>query len=199
MDSSTPATPQTRNPKHAGSRANEDADKPDATPQRKSLSKRPAEFQVHGSYASRVPAVRDPKFHGSTESKQVPAYNNVPDRFELFVLGEDEKKIEYKAVTQIANAAEFTFNKEDHTLANLLRDKLFRMDQVQFVGYKVPHPLFATFELRIQTDGTISPKDVLYKASEELIRELATLDQEFTKEFELKKLAANVPNGGMEI
>nr|OQO19312.1 hypothetical protein B0A51_11618 [Rachicladosporium sp. CCFEE 5018] len=199
MDSSTPATPQKRTPKHAGSRANEDADKPDATPQRKSPSKRPAEFQVHGSYASRVPAVRDPKFHGSTESKQVPAYNNVPDRFELFVLGEDEKKIEYKAVTQIANAAEFTFNKEDHTLANLLRDKLFRMDQVQFVGYKVPHPLFATFELRIQTDGTISPKDVLYKASEELIRELATLDQEFTKEFELKKLAANVPNGGMEI
>ncbi|KAK6432760.1 DNA-directed RNA polymerase II core subunit, partial [Oleoguttula sp. CCFEE 5521] len=119
-------------------------DKADLTPQRKS-PKKPAKFQVHGSYASRVPAVRDPKFHGSTESKQVPAYNNVPDRFELFVLGEDEKKIEYKAVTQIANAAEFTFNKEDHTLANLLRDKLFRMDQVQFVGYKVPHPLFATF------------------------------------------------------
>lgn len=100
---------------------------------------------------------------------------------------------------EVANAAQFTFNKEDHTLANLLRDKLFRMEHVTFVAYKVPHPLFATFQLRVHTDGEASPKDMVIKACHELIQELQDFDQEFTKEFELKKMATSVPNGGMDI
>jgi len=102
-------------------------------------------------------------------------------------------------IPEVANAALFTFNREDHTLANLLRDKLFRLEHVTFAAYKVPHPLFATFELRVHTDGEISPKDAVLKACKELITELQALDQEFTKEFELKKMASAVPNGGMEI
>jgi DNA-directed RNA polymerase II subunit RPB11 len=103
------------------------------------------------------------------------------------------------SLTEVANAALFTFNKEDHTLANLLRDKLFRMDHCIFVAYKVPHPLFATFELRVHTDGAATPKELVTKACVELIAELQDLDQEFTKEFELKKMATSVPNGGMDI
>ena len=102
-------------------------------------------------------------------------------------------------MTEVANAALFTFNKEDHTLANMLRDKLYRMEHVTFAAYKVPHPLFATFQLRIHTDGEITPKAAIIKACGELITELQELDQEFTKEFELKKMAANVPNGGLDI
>jgi DNA-directed RNA polymerase II subunit RPB11 len=101
--------------------------------------------------------------------------------------------------TEVANAALFTFNKEDHTLANLLRDKLYRMDHVTFAAYKVPHPLFATFQLRIHTDGDITPKAAIIKACGELITELQELDQEFTKEFELKKMAANVPGAALDI
>ncbi len=81
----------------------------------------------------------------------------------------------------------------------MVRDKLYRSDHVTFAAYKVPHPLFASFQLRIHTDGEITPKDALVKACRELITELAQLDQEFTKEFELKKMAANVPNGGLDI
>ncbi|KAL1588337.1 hypothetical protein WHR41_02785 [Cladosporium halotolerans] len=124
---------------------------------------------------------------------------NAPERHELFLLGEGEKKVEMETITQVANAALFTFNKEDHTLANMVRDKLYRSDHVTFAAYKVPHPLFASFQLRIHTDGEITPKDALVKACRELITELAQLDQEFTKEFELKKMAANVPNGGLDI
>jgi len=102
-------------------------------------------------------------------------------------------------LAEVANAALFTFNREDHTLANLLRDKLFRLEHVTFAAYKVPHPLFATFELRVHTDGEISPKDAVITSCRELINELQELDQEFTKEFELKKLAATGANGGMEI
>lgn len=83
----------------------------------------------------------------------------------------------------------FIFMKEDHTLGNLLTRKLNKTDHVIFAGYQVPHPLFATFRLRIQTDGAIEPKEALTLACKDLVSELQQLDQEFTKEMELKKIA----------
>jgi DNA-directed RNA polymerase II subunit RPB11 len=83
----------------------------------------------------------------------------------------------------------FTFNKEDHTLGNLLRAKLNKSPHVLFAGYQVPHPLFATFKLRVQTDGEQTPKEAVVVACRELVAELGQLDQEFTKEWELKKIA----------
>jgi DNA-directed RNA polymerase II subunit RPB11 len=83
----------------------------------------------------------------------------------------------------------FTFNKEDHTLGNLLRAKLAKSAHVLFAGYQVPHPLFATFKLRVQTDGELTPKDAVIQACRDLVNELQMLDQEFTKEWELKKIA----------
>ena len=41
----------------------------------------------------------------------------------------------------IPSASTFTFNKEDHTLGNLLRSHLLKSPHVRFSGYKVPHPL----------------------------------------------------------
>lgn len=91
--------------------------------------------------------------------------------------------------TGVPNAAMFTFNKEDHTLGNLLRAKLVKSQHVLFAGYQVPHPLFATFKLRVQTDGEVTPKEAVVQACKDLLGELHNLDQEFTKEFELKKIA----------
>ena len=83
----------------------------------------------------------------------------------------------------------FTFNKEDHTLGNLIRAKLFKMDHILFAGYQVPHPLFATFKLRVQTDGTLPPKEAVVLACQELVKELEQLDRNFTREWELKKIS----------
>lgn len=83
----------------------------------------------------------------------------------------------------------FTFNKEDHTLANLLRAKLIKSPHVIYAAYQVPHPLFATFKLRVQTDGEVSCKEAVVQACQDLVKELQSLDQEFTKEWELKKIA----------
>ena len=41
----------------------------------------------------------------------------------------------------IPSSSIFTFNKEDHTLGNLLRSRLLQSPHVRFAGYKVPHPL----------------------------------------------------------
>ena len=41
----------------------------------------------------------------------------------------------------IPSASTFTFNKEDHTLGNLLRSQLLRSPHVKYSGYRIPHPL----------------------------------------------------------
>ena len=68
---------------------------------------------------------------------------NAPERALSFLLDEDndEQKITYAADTKVSNAGTFTLNKEDHTVANLLRMQLLRDPNVRFVGYIHPHPL----------------------------------------------------------
>ncbi|PQE34014.1 dna-directed RNA polymerase ii subunit protein [Rutstroemia sp. NJR-2017a WRK4] len=132
--------------------------------------------------------------------------SNAPERFELFILGEGEKKC-----TEAAD-----------TLANLLRAYLLKDPHVLFSGYKsmvsrtafrtprisnprntfdafcafkltsvtVPHPLFSKFELRIQTDGEITPKEALVTCCRNLVSELEVFSREFTKEFELRKMVS---------
>lgn len=46
---------------------------------------------------------------------------NTPATSESFLLGDDEKKVIVEKDTKVPNAAVFTFNKEDHTLGNLLK------------------------------------------------------------------------------
>lgn len=46
---------------------------------------------------------------------------NTPAAFESFLLFEGEKKVSIEKDTKVPNAAVFTFNKEDHTLGNLLK------------------------------------------------------------------------------
>ncbi|KAF2212712.1 hypothetical protein CERZMDRAFT_41122 [Cercospora zeae-maydis SCOH1-5] len=142
----------------------------------------------HTSHEIRTAAVLDARYKQHFESFIDPSVDQ-PDRYESFLLGEGEKKVEVEQETRVPNAAMFTFNKEDHTLGNLLRAKLAKADHVLFAGYQVPHPLFATFKLRVQTDGEITPKEAVVTACQDLVKELGQLDQEFTKEMELKKIA----------
>lgn len=83
----------------------------------------------------------------------------------------------------------FTFNKEDHTLGNLLSSRLRNEPHITFAGYKAPHPLEPKFELRVGTDGSIDPKEAVLRICMELVRELEKVGHEFTKEMELYKIA----------
>ncbi|KAI9856170.1 MAG: DNA-directed RNA polymerase II core subunit [Vezdaea acicularis] len=133
--------------------------------------------------------------HGTIRSSME---TNTPDRFELFLLQEGQKKVTEEPDTRIPNSTLFTFNAEDHTLGNLLRARLLRNDVVTFAGYRVPHPLTATFELRVQTDGSITPKQALTQACREIVQDLSALGTQFTREWELKKqeMANDAGNGG---
>ncbi|KAL8713534.1 MAG: hypothetical protein Q9220_002396 [cf. Caloplaca sp. 1 TL-2023] len=124
------------------------------------------------------------------------AEENVSNRFELFLLGDGEKKVTEEADTRIPSTSVFTFNKEDHTLGNMLRARLLQSPHVLFSGYKVPHPLFSKFILRVQTDGTLTPRQALVQACKDLVTDLGLLSREFTKEWELRKMVGEDMNGG---
>ena len=61
--------------------------------------------------------------------------------------------------------------------------------------FQVPHPLFAKFELRIQTDGQITPKEALVAATTDLIQELAQLKKNFDHAYNITKLVSAGQNG----
>lgn len=99
---------------------------------------------------------------------------NAPERSASFLLDEDsgELKITYSADTKVSNAGTFRFNKEDHTVGNLLRMQLLRDPSVRFAGYIHPHPLVHYIDLKIQTNSsTVAPVEVLSSAIEDLANE----------------------------
>ncbi|KAF2740487.1 RBP11-like subunits of RNA polymerase [Polyplosphaeria fusca] len=109
-------------------------------------------------------------------------------RFELFLLDENEKKVDSKDETRVPNTTVFTFNKEDHTLGNLISQRLHKYPYVTFSAYKVPHPLFAKFELRISTDGSVSPQDALVTCCRDVITDLDALNRSFQTEWLGKRI-----------
>lgn len=64
----------------------------------------------------------------------------------------------------------------------------------------MPHPLVPKFELRVQTDGEITPKEAVITACHELVKDLGIFAREFTKEYELRKMvgATQQQNGTHE-
>lgn len=115
---------------------------------------------------------------------------NAPDRFELFLLAEGESKLKIDPDTKSPNAVVVTFEKEDHTLGNLLRSELLYDPKVLFAAYKVEHPFFARFKLRIQTVEGYDPKDALKNACNSIINKLGILRANFETEWNLQTLAS---------
>ncbi|KAI9718827.1 MAG: DNA-directed RNA polymerase II core subunit [Chrysothrix sp. TS-e1954] len=113
---------------------------------------------------------------------------NTPDKVQELFREKGEQFIKVEPETRVQNCAVFHFSKEDHTLGNLLRDRILADECVLFSGYKVPHPLFAKFELRVQTDGSKTPKQAVLDASTALISDLDKLNNEFSKEYALAQL-----------
>jgi DNA-directed RNA polymerase II subunit RPB11 len=186
--------------------------------------------------AARRPFTQSPAIHDGARNPAVHSNINIPDRFELFILAEGEKKITEAPDTRkfiyqplfrcyisfkgsqiylgTPNSSIFTVNKEDHTLGNLLRAHLLKDPHVLFAGYRgkffscspsvacilistVPHPLFASFELRVQTDGEITPKEALAACCKGIVSDLGQLSREFTKEFELRKMVGGEGSGNI--
>lgn len=57
-------------------------------------------------------------------------------RFEAYLLADGEKKCTEAIDTRTPNTSIFTINKEDHTLANMMRAHLLKDPDIMFAGYK---------------------------------------------------------------
>jgi DNA-directed RNA polymerase II subunit RPB11 len=72
--------------------------------------------------------------------------------------------------------------------SNLLvaRRQLLANPAVLFAGYKVPHPLHPYFIIKLQTDGTATPTQIVDQACTTLIGQLNLLSSKFAREFSFK-------------
>ncbi|KAH8917909.1 DNA-directed RNA polymerase II [Atractiella rhizophila] len=113
---------------------------------------------------------------------------NAPTRYELFNLAEGENRLQIQEDTKIPNAATITVNKEDWTIANLLRSQLLLMDSVLFAGVQVPHPLEPRFVLKVQTDGSLTPIQAVKDAITKLVVTLDNLRKECQNKFNTAKV-----------
>lgn len=52
----------------------------------------------------------------------------------------------------------------------------------------VSHPNVAEIFIRIQTDGTITPKEAFIAVCQKLLRDFTHLSQEFAREWELRRM-----------
>lgn len=116
----------------------------------------------------------------------------------------------------MSNTSDFILKKEDHTLGNLLSEHLKAHPNVYMAGYKrksirnfmfietfeadsapVAHPNVPELFIRVQTDGSITPRDVFISVCEKLIKQLALLQREFTREWELRRITNTGEQGNM--
>ncbi|CAN6608357.1 DNA-directed RNA polymerase II subunit Rpb11p [Trichomonascus vanleenenianus] len=116
---------------------------------------------------------------------------NAPDRFELFLLPDGVQKLTVTNDPRTPNTALIKFEREDHTLGNMLRAQLLQDPRVVFAAYKVEHPLFANFIMRLQTEDNYTPREALKNACYALIGKLNALDKSFSREWDIKSLLEN--------
>jgi DNA-directed RNA polymerase II subunit RPB11 len=114
---------------------------------------------------------------------------NAPDSHELFTLPQGKNKVEYEVDSRIEFAGTFTVFLEDHTLGNITRMQLLQDDKVRFAGYKAPHPLEHKIQVRIQTNGQITPHQALIESLTNLGNTFKNLQSQFEKQ--IKTMSTN--------
>jgi DNA-directed RNA polymerase II subunit RPB11 len=114
---------------------------------------------------------------------------NAPETHELFTLPPGKSKVEYEVDSRIEFAGTFTVYLEDHTVGNITRMQLLQDERVRFAGYKAPHPLEHRIQVRIQTNGQITPHQALTESLGSLSTTLKSLQSQFEKQ--IKTMTTN--------
>ncbi|KAI9830661.1 MAG: DNA-directed RNA polymerase II core subunit [Phylliscum demangeonii] len=153
-----------------------------------------SERMVHRaySYPGTYPGITSRRVRGGSVPGPDPELyspDNIPDRFESYMLMPGESKVKMTIDTRVSSAATFTFLKEDHTLGEMLTSSLNKHNGVRFAACKIPHPLEFVLEVRVETDGNITPKEAVVHACTKLIDDLGTLSRAYTRESELYRIA----------
>ena len=106
---------------------------------------------------------------------------NIPERSEAYILGDNERKLEYKADEKVPNAGTIVMHKEDHTLGNMVKMQLLRDPKVMFAGYNIPHPLINDIILKVRTSPDGEPMKATKTAVDDLHVEVGLMANAFKK------------------
>ncbi|KAJ2780689.1 DNA-directed RNA polymerase II core subunit [Coemansia javaensis] len=118
---------------------------------------------------------------------------NAPERHEMFTLPDGARKIDIIKDPQMANCVQFNIQREDHTVANILRYKILQHPQVLFAAYRQPHPLEYYIELKVQTTAKTTPVGVMKEAIESLMLEYGNIRSAFDNE--LLRMEPSIADG----
>ena len=107
---------------------------------------------------------------------------NAPEVFEQFK-DQEEKVIEHPE-EKIQNTSLFIINDEDHTFGNAVKMMLLRNPKIRFVAYRKPHPLENKIEIKIKTNGEITPLNAFREALRNLNDDIEDCKKELDEEFQ---------------
>ena len=96
----------------------------------------------------------------------------------IFSLNEEKNKIKVKKDLSLPNLAVFRLSKEDHTIGNVIHQKLLTFKDVLFCAYKKPHPLENFVIFKIMTNENLTPFQALDCCLKDLYIELSVLEEE---------------------
>ena len=119
-------------------------------------------------------------------------FENAQARSDCYDLIDDEgqriKQVAYEPNEKVPNCGTVTFQREDHTIGNLLRHQLLSQDKVRFAAYQLPHPLLHEMYLRVETtEPAHTPLMAIDRAFDALVTEVSQIDQRFKDEVEKRK------------
>ena len=115
---------------------------------------------------------------------------NGPELFEQF--HEQQAKVIENKIEKIENTSIFTINKEDHTFGNAVKMMLLRNPKVRYVAYRKPHPLENKIEIKIQTNGEVTPIKALREALKNLNDDIDDCLKQLNDEMQI-----NMKNNGI--
>ena len=97
-----------------------------------------------------------------------------------------KEKIKFKIDPLIPNFGLFRIIEEDHTIGNVIHNKLLESKGVIFCAYKKPHPLENFIILKIATNELLTPVQALDSCLKDLYIELSILEENFNKSIKKK-------------
>ena len=107
---------------------------------------------------------------------------NAPEVFEQFK--EQGKKLISIPEEKIPNSCLFVIDSEDHTFGNAVKMMLLRNPKIRYVAYRRPHPLENKIEIKIQTNGLISPLEAFKEAVKNLNDDIDDCTRQLEEEFQ---------------
>ena len=111
-------------------------------------------------------------------------YNDPIIKLTSEVLEESDKKVIFKNIDDYS--IEITLLNGDHTIANLIQKSLVKDNRVEFIGYRMIHPLENRIIIKlklIETKSSIKPKELLNEHILILKNKIKNLKNDFINSF----------------